>query len=295
MIPKSVFKRGIALSVSSLAMGLLAIPGAQAETINIFAPYTPTPTPGVWFNSDVRETSTTGIVDLSGAAGDLGANVPAGTGAAKLTTGPTVNDKAEVAVGGNFGTFGDFVLNGGSVSYDYFKASAGDGNPSAAAAIKLSIQDFNSTESDTFTTFVYEPYLNGNNPPATDVWTSASADGSTGNFWHTGFYSDPNQGGGPAQTLSDWLTHFGNDILDAVIIGISVGVGSNNISQTAYFDNIQFTTGSTANGRIAPSSTTYIYDFEATVVPVPAALPLLAGGLGMLGFAGWRRRRQATA
>ncbi len=30
-------------------------------------------------------------------------------------------------------------------------------------------------------------------------------------------------------------------------------------------------------------------------VPVPAALPLLAGGLGLLGFMGWRRKRKASA
>jgi len=30
-------------------------------------------------------------------------------------------------------------------------------------------------------------------------------------------------------------------------------------------------------------------------VPVPAALPLLAGGLGILGFAGWRRKRTQTS
>ena len=31
-----------------------------------------------------------------------------------------------------------------------------------------------------------------------------------------------------------------------------------------------------------------------TVVPIPAALPLLAGGIGMLGLIGWRRKQSAT-
>jgi hypothetical protein len=30
---------------------------------------------------------------------------------------------------------------------------------------------------------------------------------------------------------------------------------------------------------------------EPTAVPVPGALPLLATGLGILGFGAWRRRR----
>lgn len=34
---------------------------------------------------------------------------------------------------------------------------------------------------------------------------------------------------------------------------------------------------------------------RVSAVPVPAALPLLATGIGALGVAGWRRRRQETA
>jgi hypothetical protein len=30
---------------------------------------------------------------------------------------------------------------------------------------------------------------------------------------------------------------------------------------------------------------------SATVVPLPAAFPLMAGGLAILGFMGWRRKR----
>jgi hypothetical protein len=32
-----------------------------------------------------------------------------------------------------------------------------------------------------------------------------------------------------------------------------------------------------------------------TVAPLPAALPLFAGGLGALGLLGWRRKRKAAA
>ena len=33
---------------------------------------------------------------------------------------------------------------------------------------------------------------------------------------------------------------------------------------------------------------------DPSPVPVPAALPLLAGGLGLLAFFGWRRKRTAA-
>ncbi|GAB4523777.1 MAG: hypothetical protein Tsb0019_25730 [Roseibium sp.] len=36
-----------------------------------------------------------------------------------------------------------------------------------------------------------------------------------------------------------------------------------------------------------------LYDIRISAVPIPAALPLLAGGIAILGFAGWRRRAAA--
>lgn len=35
----------------------------------------------------------------------------------------------------------------------------------------------------------------------------------------------------------------------------------------------------------------FVFDTNPEVVPVPAALPMLASGLGLLGWVGWRRRR----
>jgi hypothetical protein len=40
---------------------------------------------------------------------------------------------------------------------------------------------------------------------------------------------------------------------------------------------------------------TFTVEEIPTVVPLPAALPLFAGGLGGLGLMDWRRRRRAAA
>jgi len=37
----------------------------------------------------------------------------------------------------------------------------------------------------------------------------------------------------------------------------------------------------------------YLESITIAAVPIPAALPLFAGGLGLLGFMGWRRKRRA--
>ncbi|MCC6778501.1 MAG: PEP-CTERM sorting domain-containing protein [Hyphomicrobiales bacterium] len=49
------------------------------------------------------------------------------------------------------------------------------------------------------------------------------------------------------------------------------------------------------------TATRCLHSFETSAilesvdsVPVPAALPLFASGLGLLGLAGWRKRRKAA-
>lgn len=239
-----------------------------------------------WVESDVRGTGTASVVDLTGQGGNLQNNAPLPTGAAKLTTGNVNADKAEVGIGGNFGTFGSFVNGGGTLSYDFYKSST-DTNLAAAASIKLTVLDGNTSEADGYTTFVYEPTWNTGGNPTTDTWTNVDITGNSGIFWHTGLYGDGDlQGNGSDQnTLADWLAYFGGDLLDATIVGISVGVGSYNQGQIAYFDDVKYT-----NGQV-----NLAYDFEVSVVPLPAALPLYGAGLAMLGFIGWRRNRKIAS
>lgn len=279
-------------SVSAILLTFGLAQAAQAETINVFGGASS------WFESDMRGNGTAEIVDLTGAGGNLENNAPLPTGAAKLTTGFDNGDKAQVSTIGDFGTVGEF-LNGGSLSYSYFKESVVGGNASAAAAIKLTVYQagidaINGTNADDLVNFIYEPYWNENHnavgspatvgSPVADAWKLEEISGTDGYFWVDGMYTVLNQAGGPGYTISDWASSFGS-LVNAVIVGISVGIGTYNQGQIAYFDDVRFNSG----------STNLAYDFEAAVIPVPAALPLLAGGLGVLGFAGWRRRRQATA
>ncbi len=276
------------LATSSLVVvALFAAQAAQAETI------TALDGSQGWVKSDVRVGGTADIVDIGSAGGNLQNNAPLPTGAVKLTTDATNAAKAEVGIGGNFGTIGDF-LNGGSLSYSYYKQSAGDLNAFATAAIKLTVEDASISTAGTtdgYATFIYEPNWNqagsvGSSVAVpTDDWYTALLNATTGVFWSTGIYGDGNQSGGPGMTLADWDAKYLGDLASAVITGISVGVGSYNQGQTAFFDNVTFASG----------DLDLAYDFELAAVPVPAALPLALGGLAFLGFTGWRKRRTGTA
>ncbi|OUR76126.1 hypothetical protein A9Q83_15025 [Alphaproteobacteria bacterium 46_93_T64] len=247
-----------------------------------------------WFKSDMRAGGTAEIVDLTGLGGNLETNQPLPTGVAKLTTGASNSDKAEVSIirdGGHYGTIGDF-LTGGMLSYDYHKQGAGDLNPSATAAIKFTVLDLNTTQSDGYTTFVFEPTWNLGTPGTsvvtpTDTWTQGTVTGSAGILWHTGLYGAGNLAGNGSNgnTLSDWVGVFGDDLLDAFIVGISVGVGTYNQGQTAFFDNVKY-----LNGAVDLA-----YDFQPSVVPLPAALPLYGAGLAVMGLVGLRKRKAKVA
>jgi hypothetical protein len=73
---------------------------------------------------------------------------------------------------------------------------------------------------------------------------------------------------------------------------------SQNIWDNATFASLGI---SDSDGNVAPNIYRWTWgsaadqSFTLDVIPLPAALPLFATGLGALGLLGWRRKRKARA
>lgn len=88
---------------------------------------------------------------------------------------------------------------------------------------------------------------------------------------------------------------------------VDVDIDSSNTIEnfaTVFFNNgtapnsivtVGFSTGDFIDFTLPDGNSPYSYSqsAETSVIPVPAALPLMAGGLGVIGLMGWRRRKAA--
>ena len=262
----------------SLALGLVSAQAAMAATTVV----TTLDGSQGWSRTDVRPGGTAEIVDLTGTGGNLENNQPLPTGAMQLTTNATNEAKAEIGYGANFGKVSD-VLNGNfSLSYSWFDT----GGAVAAPSIKLTF--YSATYSgDGYGTLIYEPYTQGPTSssfitPTTGDWVTANIDLNNGRFWNNGMFGVGSSGAGaPYYTLAEWLNQFDSGFGAASLVGISLGLGSYNPSETGYVDRV----------AIAGTLADHTWDFQAaTPVPVPAGLPLLLAGLGAFGLVARRKK-----
>ena len=266
----NVFGRGL-FGGSSLPKGICAVVAvivigmgsafSVTETVTSIAGSGNTD-PLVWFEFGTCDGGTTSIVNLTGAGGDLENLQPLPVGAALLTTDGNTNSKAEIGVLLP-PLLANPVLPLAELDYSYHKVNVGA--PAPAPSIKITLWNpACPSGGDCFGTLVYEPYVQGAGNPPTDTWTSLAigydtggGDGpNTGGFWWTGGFGAPNTAGGPPyQSLHEWqdqFNAFNSDFAGAIVLALSVGVGSFNLDQVGFFDRVRL--GLTTRSSFTPWS-----------------------------------------
>ncbi len=127
------YRTGGALTAALAILFISSIAHSATVTVNAFAPYSATPSNGVWYEMRVEEGGAASTVDLTGVGGNLENNQPLPVGAALLTTGSNNLDVAHVGVVDTYGNASNILMDGAlEISYSFYKVSAGDLSPYAA-------------------------------------------------------------------------------------------------------------------------------------------------------------------
>lgn len=280
---------------------------ATIEINELLAPVTPgTEAPDTWY-LQTTGAGTGSLVDFIGQGGNLEFSQPLGQGAAQLTTGPSdVNDRVRIYMNGDFGAASS-VLTGIDLAFSYYKESVGANAPAPSLRLVVYSPDsgLGGSDTDSFGELVFEPYWNqpaggASNPPV-NTWQNVVIDENTGaagnpnpgddtgtaGFWWSGGFGQPNGFGGPdILSLAEWESLFSADadFANARIVGFSLGLGTYNLGQVNYFDQVSIT---------IPGGIDTTYNFEPIIIPpAPEPSTLLLALLGMCGV-GLRRRRRS--
>ena len=156
----------------------------------------------------------------------------------------------------------DFLASFNTMSYKYYKVnnSANCASFSEHASPSMKFEAFSSSAytagTTSYTTFVWEPYktpaLNGA-PPPTDSWQTETIGKTTGSQTFTsngGWRSTRSFGQSGLASLQQWETFLKGGsttsplfIQDAVVLSISVEIGSNNIGLLSYVNDIHVSSG----------------------------------------------------
>ena len=212
------------------------------------------------------------------------------------------NNLNRIIIGGDFGTFNNLsCLNGCPATWtvsgqiDYGPSSTGSTGTSAAtengangldwSQVRTSFLDQNIPSLFTFVSFF-------DNMVVTALTSGGAASGTNGiggssvGWTVTGATLD-DPGPVPIATSGAFTMTVNPDGLDGGLDGFLAVFGNffqGDIAGLLDDDGAPFS----ASFTVAPSSA------DPSVIPLPASLPLLAGGLGMFGLMAWRRRSRAT-
>ncbi len=99
----------------------------------------------------------------------------------------------------------------------------------------------------------------------------------------------------PLSLLNDTITGVNNHGLWGHVTGMDSFGGGREVRIAYISGQIQVSQSSNGLAFTNAELGTWLYRDTVAPIPVPAAFPLLAGALGLMGIMGWRRKRKAAA